>query len=75
MTMQGQLLQEPRIATTLVGMASRDVVRQNVEAVMQALELAPNPKAAKEGALLEAVERMFEPVMNTTWVSGRPENN
>jgi translation elongation factor EF-Tu-like GTPase len=56
-------------------MATTDVVRRNVEAVLQALDLAPNPKADKEGVLLEQVEQIFECVMNTTWVSGRLENN
>lgn len=69
------MVQEQRIATTLVGMATTDVVRRNVEAVLQALDLAPNPKADKEGVLLEQVEQIFECVMNTTWVSGRLENN
>lgn len=68
-------MQEPRIASTLVGMASRALVHQNVEAVLQALECAPNPANAAEMQTLEEVQRVLEPVRNMTWASGLPENN
>lgn len=63
------------IASTLVGMSSVEVVRQNVSNVLQALGLEPNDKAAAEEAALKAVGELFEPIMGTSWPSGRPENS
>ena len=68
-------VQEPRLASTLVGMASRELVQRNVQAVLQALECAPNPAHAAEMQTLEEVQRILEPVRNLTWASGLPENN
>ncbi len=55
----------PVIATTLVGIGSRDEVRQN----LAALSAVPDPE------LLAEVRALFAPVHNLTWPSGRPENN
>lgn len=56
-----------RVASTLVSMATRALVRANVQAA-----LADEEKAGK--ALAE-VEACLAPVMGVTWPSGRPENN
>jgi hypothetical protein len=68
-------VQEQRIASTLVGMAAAATVRANVEAVLQALGVAPNPRAEQDAAALDEVLRILEPVRGLTWRSGRPENN
>jgi L-galactose dehydrogenase len=57
-------LANPRIATTLVGMAGVAEVRQNVAWS----EDTPDP------ALLSEVQALLAPVHNLTWPSGRPEN-
>jgi L-galactose dehydrogenase len=58
-------LQHPGVSTTLVGMSKVRHVAQNVKAV----GIAPDPK------LLAAVVEMIEPVANTVWKEGRPEND
>lgn len=58
-------LQEPRIATTLVGMANTAEVEQNVRWMNESLDTD----------LLQEVRVMLEPIKNQTWPSGRPENN
>jgi aryl-alcohol dehydrogenase-like predicted oxidoreductase len=55
----------PDIATTLVGTASVENLKKNVEWT----ESPPDP------ALLEGVKAILEPVQNLTWPSGKPENN
>ena len=50
-------------------------VRDNVEAVLQGLGLAPSPQAEAEAAALQEVQRLLAPVQGTTWPSGLPENN
>ena len=62
-------------ATTLVGMTSPEEVRSNVQAALEAAGVAQSPDAELERSVLSEVERVLEPVMNTTWPSGRPENN
>jgi aryl-alcohol dehydrogenase-like predicted oxidoreductase len=66
------LVQEQRIATTLVGMATRDMVRRNVATVSRALSA---PLIDAELAALDAIQRVCEDVRDVTWHSGRPENN
>lgn len=66
------MLQEERIATTLVGMATRDMVRQNVATVSKALS---KPLSNCELAVLDAIERVFTDVREMSWQSGKPENN
>jgi hypothetical protein len=67
-----RLLQEERLSTTLVGMATRDMVRQNVAVVSRALS---KPLDSKQLATLDAIERLFTNVKDVSWQSGRPENN
>ena len=62
-------------ATTLVGMTSPEEVRSNVQAALEATGVAKSPDAELERSVLSEVEKVLEPVMNTTWPSGRPENN
>ena len=70
-----QCVQEERIASTLVGMATRDLVTANVEAVLQALDVLPNKRREEEEGILDEVLRILEPVKGLSWPSGRPENN
>jgi L-galactose dehydrogenase len=56
-------LAEPRIATTLVGMATRDEVRRNLAAAAHPLDTA----------LLAEVRALLAPVADLGWPSGRPE--
>lgn len=58
-------LQNENIATTLVGMASEEVVRTNVRWTDEPLD----------ETLLAEVREILAPVHNVTWPSGRPENN
>ena len=55
---------ESRIATTLAGMRSQREVEQNVRWAAE----APDPDH------LAAIHRILEPVRNSTWSSGLPEN-
>ena len=55
--------QEPRIATTLVGMATRDQVRRSIAAAALPLD----------AVLLEEVRSMLAPVQDRPWPSGRDE--
>jgi L-galactose dehydrogenase len=58
-------LSQLAIATTLVGTASPENLKKNVAWSEQ----PPDPK------LLAEVQAILAPVPNTTWPSGRPENN
>lgn len=64
----------PNIATTLVGMASSEVVHANVRTVLEALDVQPSETAKSEAKVLEEVERILVPVKDLTWPSGRAEN-
>jgi len=55
----------PAIATTLVGTANPEHLHKNVAWAEQ----SPDPQ------LLAEVQAILAPVHNTTWPSGRPENN
>lgn len=59
------------IATTLVGMCTCEQVRRNVQCTLAALQ----PPNADATAMLEDLRVALEPVKNTTWPSGRPENS
>ena len=65
-------VQDKRMASTLVGMATCDMVRQNVATVNTALG-APLPDDMQ--ACLEGIDSIFEPVKDLSWTSGKPENN
>lgn len=58
-------LSQPDIATTLVGTASSENIRKNVDWIA----------SAPDAALLKDVQSILAPIMNQTWPSGRPENN
>jgi len=55
----------PRVASTLVGMSTRDHVRMNI----QALGARTDPE------ILRQVQAIIAPVFNHAWPSGRPENH
>ena len=57
-------LRHPYAASTCIGMSSQREVEQNLTALGS--EIAPD--------LLAEIARIAEPVKNTTWPSGRPEN-
>eukprot|EP00892_Ulva_mutabilis_P002944 jgi/Ulvmu1/12650/UM094_0006.1 len=64
--------QEERVASTLVGMATRDMVRRNVATVNAALS---GPLSDDAQACLAAIDDILEPVRDVSWPSGKPENN
>jgi L-galactose dehydrogenase len=55
----------PNAATTLVGMSATRQVSRN----LRALNGPPAPETMRK------IEAVLEPVHNTVWISGRPENN
>ena len=55
----------PHVASTLVGMSKQRHVEQNLRAMET--EVPPG--------LLKKIQTLTEPVKNTVWVTGRPENN
>ncbi|CAI5458059.1 unnamed protein product [Closterium sp. Yama58-4] len=59
----------PAITTTLVGMCTVQQVRENVAAAIEAAE------RGIDEAMLKEVEGILAPYKDTTWASGRPENN
>lgn len=69
------LLQNEKLASTLVGMHTPELVEQNVRSVLQALGLEDNPAAAAEAATLQKIEAVMQPVLNVSWPSGKAENN
>jgi L-galactose dehydrogenase len=58
-------LAQPDIHTTLVGTASPDNIRKNVEWI----------EAPLDRELLAEVQAILQPALNKSWPSGRPENN
>ena len=68
-------LKNEDIATTLVGLCTVAQVEENCDAVLQALGVVENPQAAAEAAAMEKIQAALQPVMGTTWASGKPENN
>ncbi len=62
-------VREAGIATTLVGMCTREQVRRNVACAAAAFA------AAGDAALLEDVRAVLAPVRNMTWPSGLPDNS
>ncbi len=55
----------PRAATTLIGMSTALEVERNLSALEKGVELD----------VLQRLEEILAPVQNTIWPSGRPENN
>jgi L-galactose dehydrogenase len=55
----------PRFATTVVGAASVATMTRNVRWATEPLD----------EDLLKEIEQLVSPVLNTAWLSGRPENN
>ncbi|KAL4440572.1 hypothetical protein ABPG75_003573 [Micractinium tetrahymenae] len=70
-----ETVKDPAIASHLVGFCTRQQVRDNVEAVLQGLGLAPSPQAEAEAAALQEIKRILAPVQGLAWPSGLPENN
>jgi L-galactose dehydrogenase len=66
-------VREPRIATTLVGMATPEQVRANVATVVDAL--AEGGGGSGGDAALAAALGALAPVQGLSWSSGLPENN
>jgi hypothetical protein len=62
----------PDIATTLVGMCTRDVVAANVAAVLDALD--GDASASADQDVLAEVQRILAPVQGLSWPSGLPGN-
>ncbi len=58
-------LKNPEIATTLVGTADPVNLRKNVEWIEEPVD----------EDLLAVVMQILNPIMNQTWIVGRPENN
>lgn len=59
-------------ASTLVGMCTRDIVRQNVAAATEAFA---TPPSAEDTALIGELEAILKPARNVSWPQGLPENN
>ncbi|KAF5829923.1 L-galactose dehydrogenase [Dunaliella salina] len=68
-------LRAGEVSSTLVGMATSDLVDANVRNARQALGLDPNPNAQLEEEVMKEVEEILKPCQGQTWMSGRPENN
>lgn len=70
-------VKEARVASTLVSMATRELVRANVSAAMAALSPSGSGEGGKEdeSAALAAVQACLAPVKDATWPSGKEENN
>lgn len=58
-------IEHPYVATTLVGMSRPDHVENNVRGIQSPID----------ADLLGEIKALVAPVANTTWPSGRPENN
>lgn len=69
-------VKQPGIQTTLVGMASVEVVHSNVAAVLEAL-VSPGGSTPPDETpeLMQELAAVFSAVKDLTWPSGRPENN
>jgi len=59
------------IATTLVGMCTREQVRANVACAVAAFA----PPSEEDVAMRAVVDAILAPVMGITWSSGRSDNN
>ncbi|GLC38508.1 hypothetical protein PLESTB_001733100 [Pleodorina starrii] len=71
----GFALRQPDVSSTLVGMASPEVVDANVDTAMRALGTGAGgdgSDGSDDDEVLGEVLRMLEPVKDTTWPSGRP---
>ncbi|KAH7373342.1 hypothetical protein KP509_17G051000 [Ceratopteris richardii] len=62
-------LQNEDISTTLIGMNSVEQVKENVKAAIEV------ESQQSDLGILEEVGKIFQPVKNLTWPSGRAENN
>jgi hypothetical protein len=65
------------ISSTLVGLCTPEQVHENCDAVLEALGVIESGAGAEqaEQTALAKIEKIFEPVMDMTWPSGRPEND
>lgn len=65
----------PQISSTLVGMPTCTQVAANVQTVLEVLDLVPDARKEQHTAAAAAVDTVLAPCKNTTWPSGRPEND
>ncbi|GAX84472.1 hypothetical protein CEUSTIGMA_g11892.t1 [Chlamydomonas eustigma] len=66
-----EAIKTPGIATTLVGMATFEVVTANVTTTLQAFGLVPNDVQSQEETAALEVRDALKGVMGMTWPSGR----
>lgn len=68
-------VQDARIQSTLVGMATPETVRLNVNTVIDALADGQSKAAESDAQLLQNLSDIFADVKNVTWPSGNAENS
>ena len=64
----------PGIAISLMGMATPDEVKTDVQVALEALGVVPSKTADLEAEVLKEVKEILKPVMNTTWKVGLTDN-
>lgn len=62
------------ISLNLMGMATPEEVKTDVQIVLEALGVVPSKTAALEAEVLPEVQAILKPVMNTTWKTGLQDN-
>lgn len=62
------------IAIHLMGMATPEEVKTDVQIVLEALGVVPSKTAALEAEVLPEVQAILKPIMNTTWKTGLQDN-
>lgn len=62
------------ISLNLMGMATPEEVKTDVQIVLEALGVVPSKTAALEAEVLPEVQAILNPVMNTTWKTGLQDN-
>ena len=62
------------ISLNLMGMATPEEVKTDVQIVLEALGVVPSETAALEAEVLPEVQAILKPVMNTTWKTGLQDN-
>ena len=58
----------------LVGMATPQEVKTDLQVVKEALGLLPCPTEAQDEAALQEVQANLKPLLNQTWHTGRHNN-
>lgn len=67
-------IRTPGVDVHLMGMATPQEVEEDLKVVREALELTDSPAADVEAEALSEVQKLFEPVKNQTWLTGRQDN-